>query len=463
MITPRPYQLDAIDRLRQGYRQGAKRLCLVAPTGAGKTCIATKIMEEAVSKGRRILFLAHRHELIQQCSNKLRECGIYHGRIQAGTYSTEPSAPVQVASVQTLARRNEMPAADLVITDECHHASAGSYQKIQAKYPDAYGLGLTATPWRLDGSGLGDCYQDLVPVCSVLDLVRAGFLVMPTVYAPPGTDLGGLHRRGGEFVAGEAAEAMDKPHLVGDIVDTWKKRALHGAPTVLFAASVAHSLHLTDAFTAAGIPAAHIDGTSSPEARDGALADLAAGRVQVLCNVGLLTEGWDLPATSTVVLARPTASLSLYLQMVGRGLRTHPGKATCIVLDHAGNTMRHGLATDDRAWSLEGQPAAKGDGESGKLCPQCFAYLPSAERECPRCEYAWPPPAPRALIETREGDLVEVGKGALLPMAGDGKKAAKWSELTATAKEKGYKPAWAMMRFKAIFGHFPKLSEKGAA
>jgi superfamily II DNA or RNA helicase len=455
MLALRDYQTAIVDGLRSELRAGKRRLVAVAPTGAGKTVIASHIMASAAAKGSRVLFLAHRAELIDQCSRKLDACGVAHGRIVAG--GSYDGQAVQVASIPTLARRKDVPGADLVVVDECHHVCAKSWASVVKRYDRAALLGLTATPFRLDGRGLKEHFDALVARVGIQDLIAMGHLVPPVVYTQPGPDLRGVRRVGGDFAQGQLATRVDQPRLVGDVVRHWARLALDRT-TVAFCCTVQHAEHVAAAFSAAGIPAASVDGATPAAEREGRLADLASGKIKVLTNVAILTEGWDLPRCGAVILARPTQSRALYLQMVGRGLRTDAGKDDCLVLDHAGNTLRHGFVTDPIAYSLEGLEA-QGAAPSVRLCPQCAAALKAGTQTCPLCGYAFPPPDEDDQVpEAAAGELERVDPSALRPVADESEKRRAMNRLRAEAKSNGYKATWAHIKFKAIYGHWPSAA-----
>jgi len=360
-LSLRPYQTEKIAEARVLMSQGKRSICLVAPTGAGKTIIAAHIVQSALGKGKRVLFLAHRRELLDQCAAKLRDLGIwdYNVVLSGHPHSRNPDAPVQIASIQTLIRR-EYPPADLVCIDECHHAASGSYQTLLKNYPDAYVLGLTATPERLDGKGLDAIFHDLLNVATVPELVDSGFLVAPQCLGPSQEAVAQLKAtlakvkvRGGDYAEGELGEAMDNPTLVGDIVDHWREWGV-SQKTIVFAANIEHSRHIVSQFQAAGIAAAHLDGTMSLPEREGILSGWRGTAIDVVSNCQILTEGFDYPELSCCILARPTKSVALYLQMVGRVLRTAPGKQGAIILDHAGNVIEHGPPHIERTWTLQG-------------------------------------------------------------------------------------------------------------
>jgi DNA repair protein RadD len=407
MIQLRPYQTDLVDSLRSAYRDPCKRrIVAVAPTGAGKTVIASRIIQGAVAKERRVLTLAHRSELIEQMSEKLTACDIEHGVIKAGHPKQNLAHPVQVASVQTLARRldkltGEMPSHfsaswhkgfDLIVVDECHHTPAGTYQRVLDAWPNAKVLGLTATPYRLDGRGLDDCYDHLEVGIHVSTLIDQGFLVSTVTYAPPAPDeLGRVRVRAGDFMVSDSASIMDRQGPIDELVRT-RQRLASDRLTVVFCCTVQHAEHVAEAYRAAGVRAAAIDGDTPAELREAALADLRAGRLDVVCNVMLLTEGWDLPAVGCVQLARPTQSRALWRQMVGRGMRTWNDKQDCIVLDHAGNALRFGSPNEDDVYQLHTPPKEKRGRKqvlvcnvAWERCPGCDRLLTQRMAVCPGC------------------------------------------------------------------------------
>jgi DNA repair protein RadD len=358
-IDDRQYQDDAVQNARKALGK-VQRALINAPTGAGKTVIASTIIKSAVKKGSCILFLAHRRELVNQCSAKLDDFGVVnHGVIMRGHFKARNKhAPVQVASIQTLIRR-ELPPADLIVIDECHRAVAKSYLDVLSNYPKAKVLGLTATPERTDGKGLDSLFEDIITVASTPWLIEQGFLVKPDVWvSPTGVDPSKIvKRKTGDYTQEEMArieQAMDTPTLCGDIVRHYRKHA-EGRPAVVFAMGIQHSLHLTEAFQAEGIATAHVDGETPVKVRDDTIRDWKAGKIQVVCNVGVFVEGFDFPELYCCILARPTKSVTIYLQAVGRVMRPAPGKTRCIVLDHAGCIDEHGAPHEERVWTLQGE------------------------------------------------------------------------------------------------------------
>jgi superfamily II DNA or RNA helicase len=375
------------------------------------TTIAGSVIERAARQNRRVLFLAHRRELISQAYRRLLDFGLPErdvGVIMANDPRRRPVAPVQVASVDTL-RTRAKPHADVVFIDEAHRALARTYVDLLAAYPEALHIGLTATPYRADGQGLGDAYDELIVIASPRELIAQGHLVEPRVFTVPASqrpDLSGVNVSRGDYAASELAEAVDRQALVGNIVEHWMTHA-RGVRTVAFAASVEHSQHIAARFREAGVAAEHLDGGTPTIERDAILARLDRGETLVVSNCGVLCEGWDQPAVKCAILARPTKSTGLYLQQGGRILRPWNDQRA-IILDHAGCALEHGLPQDDREFSLEGtKKRTKATAEApARECPTCFAVVGIATRVCPECGHEFF--AEREVPREEDGALEEV-------------------------------------------------------
>jgi len=468
---PRPYQARALDELRENVKARIKRQLLVAPTGAGKTTIAALMIQGAVAKKKRIGFLAHRRELISQASKRLDGQGIDHGIIQANHWRTRPDLPVQVISVPTLTRRlHRKPPLDLIIIDEAHRSMAAGYQKIVDAYPEAVVIGLTATPWRLDGRPLGKFYQDLVLASKPSELIADGWLMQPRVFAPFVPDVSGLKTTRGDFDPRDLDALMNNAQLVGDVVHHWRilVHARGGSGlSVVFAVNVQHSRALAAKFCEAGVAAAHLDADTPAADRDRILVDMHEGRIQVVCNCMILTEGWDLPALNAVILARPTASVALFLQMVGRVMRPHPGKTEALVIDHAASTLRHGFAHTDREYVLttqERKKKTKDEGPALTVCPECFTIFPSADLGCPTC--GWVKPKPKQKIREAEGNLSELdpSKVSVKPWTqiSQTDQVHAFAELKAKQRTRGFKDLWSCLQFKERLGFWPSKPVQAA-
>lgn len=463
-ITLRDYQLSGVNSIRERFRAGDRNVLFQLPTGGGKTVVFSYITEGASRKGNRVLILVHRQELIRQTSQSLTDIGVTHGIIAPGFTPSWDS--VQVASVQTLVRRmDKVHAPNLIISDECHHAGAASWSKIFSHFSKANILGVTATPCRLDGKGLGRSaggfFDSMVNGPTVAELIKRGFLARPRVFAPPvGADLTNLRKKYGEFVTADAAAAMDKPMITGCAVDHYRKLA-NSVPAIAFCASVAHAEHVAEQFRAAGYQAASIDGTMHDNDRKKRIRDLGTGGLHVLTSCDIISEGTDIPIVGAAILLRPTASLGLCLQQVGRALRMYDGKSEAIILDHVGNVMRHGMPDEDREWSLDGDKQGgkkKKDDEQDiktKQCESCYAVHAPAPK-CPVCGHIYEINARE--IQVSDGELLEMDAKRLEKIEEDRRKMfAKREEgacrtledFQALADKRGYAPGWANHRYRA--------------
>lgn len=426
-IQLRDYQQDVINRGRLALKR-VRRVLLQAPTGAGKTALASFMVGEAVKRGAPAWFICHRSELVQQTSLTFRKFDIHHGFIAAGQ-PMNMQQHAHVCSIDTLKNRLQMlKPPKLAIVDECHHGSAAGWALVIKWLEEngAFIVGLSATPTRLDGQGLDEHFDEIVLGPSVAWLIEHGHLSPYRIYAPSVPDMTGVRRQMGDFAKGEAAERMDRPKLTGDAITHWRKHA-DGLRTVAFGVTVAHSQHIAEQFTAAGIPAAHLDGGTPKAERARIIQGFAAGRIQVITNVDLFGEGFDLSAIAqrdvtidAVLQMRPTQSLALHLQQVGRALRPAPGK-TAIILDHAGNTLRHGFPDDDREWTLEGRQKGKRAANDNAppppvTCDGCFMQIRRPlPPTCPGC-------GKRLHVEAKP---IEVADGELQEMTDADKRAIR--------------------------------------
>ena len=445
----RPYQNQLANDIRGAFGSGANRPLAVSPTGSGKTVLFSYITSQVLKRGSRVIIVAHRREILDQISATLKRVGVPHGFIQAGKSTS--NQPAMVASIQTLARRlDTIPAPDLVIIDEAHHAVSKSYVQMFAAWPNAKFIGVTATPERLDGKGLGAMFDRMVMGPSVQWLIDNGFLAQPVYYAPREVvDLSQVHTVAGDFDRSEAEEIVDTPRITGDAV-THYVRFCNRQRAVAFCISVAHAQHVADTFNSCGIPSASIDGTLDPEVRKQRVEDLTAGKILVLTSCELISEGFDLPAVNAAILLRPTQSLSMHLQQVGRALRPYPGKTNAIILDHVGNCLRHGLAEQERDWDLGGREKRlkKSSLVETKQCSKCFAIF--AGTVCPQCG------SQREIavreIEEVDGELQRLSIEDISKKREERREEGKCKTLDdfrALAKLRGYKLGWAFFRWQA--------------
>jgi superfamily II DNA or RNA helicase len=446
MFELRSYQEKLLEDLRQSMRNGHRRILAVMPTGAGKGITIAVMVQSAAGRGKRVLILAHRKELISDLSKRISWIGIDHGIICAG-HAEDLTKPVQVGSVQTVVRRiNRIPEPCLIVQDEAHHLIRGNmWGRIVDAWPNAYLIGKTATPVRLSGEGLGEghggYFTAMVLGPSVADLTSAGFLSSARIYAPPVVaDLASVRTRAGDYANDQAAAAMDRPTVTGDAIAHYQRLAA-GQQAIAFCCNVKHAASVCDAFKTAGIPAELLLGGTQD--REQVVADFAAHCTKVLVTVDVVSEGFDVPAASCAILLRPTQSLGLYLQQVGRVLRPAPGKDAAVILDHVGNVNRHGFPDDPRDWSLDdrmkrtrGTPAP-----SVRTCEQCFAAFKPAPI-CPVCGHQCTPIKSR-VIRQIAGELQELKRTEQRIARREQGQARTLADLLMVAKDRGYSPGWA--------------------
>jgi len=483
-LTLRDYQADLVTGLRGAIASGAKAPLAVLPTGGGKTAVSGSIADGVARRGRLAWFVVPSLVLLSQTAEKFREYGIRAGILHSG-FTPDASAPIQIITIQTLdrlvrrgllrdtksgrlyfpahGRRPSIWAPDLAVLDEAHHASAAQYLRAHAALTDTRWLGVTATPERLDGKGLGagcgGIFDALIEGPTIAELIHRRHLVQPVVYAPSVADLSGIHTRAGDFAAEEAAAKLDKPAITGSVVGHYRSLA-PGARAVTFCCSIAHSQHVAAEFRAAGIPATHLDGEADSEERRRVITAFTRGEIRILTNCALISEGFDVPAVEAAILLRPTQSLAMFLQQVGRALRPAPGKDRALILDHVGNVLRHGMPDDDRDWSLSGRGGRKRGKEEAagppvKQCPACFAaHRPAAI--CPACGHEYAPEG--RTPEEVDGELKPVTRDEVAA-AREAEKAARRAEvgkartredLERIAAERGYKAGWVehQLRFR---------------
>lgn len=434
-----PYQEKIVNEVREAYREGLKAPCVVSPCGSGKSVVIAHIAKQATDKGNRVLFLVHRKELKDQITATFKRSGVDMDLATVGM-------------VQTIVRRlDKTPPPALIITDENHHALAKTYRKIYDFYEDVPRLGFTATPIRLNGAGLGEVNDKLIVGPSVEWLIKNHYLSPYRYFAPPSVDLSHLKKRHGEFTSKSIDDAMrqDARIIYGDAVKHYKRLA-DGEQSICYCHSVEASLAAKAAFNAAGIPAAHIDAKTAKAVRDKIIGDFRDQKIRVLCNVDLIGEGFDVPDCSTVIMLRPTASLSLFIQQSMRGMRYRPGKISKII-DHVGNVERHGFPDTNRVWSLRGEVKAQGGGGSPqvKMCKGCFATVPAGTTECPYCGAAFEPEV--APVEVVDGDLEEIKNTFSFTVSyKEPSDCQSMAELYALADERGYKRGWAYYQGKML-------------
>lgn len=386
----RDYQQALVQETFAQWHRGNRRVMMQLPTGGGKTVLFSALAREFTTLGEGVLVLAHREELLTQAHEKLESItGMLVGMLKAG-HPVNPLFPVQVASVQTIIRRKNWPDAALVICDEAHHSCSRSYTKIFDHYQQSYILGVTATPARLDGQGFKFLYDSLVLGPSVAELILAGHLCQFKLFASQNPiKTAGIRTAGGDFNQRDLADAIDTSLVMGDLIETWQKYA-HGKKTVVFAVSVKHSKAIATAYVEAGIPAEHLDGETPALERKAILERFRTGQTPVLTNCGIISEGVDVPSIEAIQCVRPTKSLILWLQLVGRALRPASGKNHAIIIDHTENWWVHGLPDRERNWSLE-PVSLESETRWISSCPECHHVFKPLPHEQSPFRREWSP------------------------------------------------------------------------
>lgn len=422
MISLRPYQKTVKKHLVAQFANGHQNVLAVMPTGAGKTVLFSDIAMRMFKSEKTVWILVHRAELVKQVSNTLNLFGVQHACLQGSKYRPDYHARVQVISIQSLNSRlhkfNKMP--DLVIVDEAHHAVSGTWSKTISKINAPTLLGVTATPVRADGVGLGrdfgGIFDEIVIGPQVSELIELGYLVQPKIYQSQHViDMSAVKFRGGDIDVTEQAKLLDTNTITGDAVAHYK-RVADGMLAVAFCVNVAHAEHVAAAFNAAGIPAMAASGNMSDTDRDWMFGQNGAferGEIQVVTSCDLISEGFDIPKIGCAILLRRTMSEGLYLQQVGRALRPSEGKEFAIVLDHVHNTyLHHDPPHWDREWGLQGTPKRSKKTKREEIrvfqCERCW-YVADVPGPCPECGHQ----KAAKPIKFKDGELVEVDESKM--------------------------------------------------
>lgn len=439
----RPYQVDLENRVRQAYREGCRSPCIVLPCGGGKSVIIADIAKQTTAKGNRVLFLVHRRELCDQIRSTFTWWGV-NMRL------------CDIMMVQTAARRlSKLPRPQLIITDENHHCLANTYRKIYEYFPECRRVGVTATPVRLNGDGLGDVNDRLIIGVSAKWLIENHCLAPYDYYAPSLVDLSEVKMNRGEFETSSVEKLILKKAVFGNVIEYYKKLA-GGRQAICYCTSIRHSIETAAAFRAAGIEAEHIDGGTPRAERDEIVRKFKEGALDILCNVDLISEGFDVPDCECAILLRPTQSLTLYIQQAMRCMRYRPDKRA-VIIDHVGNYARHGLPDDDREWTLDKKPKRKKGEKSQPVenavtqCPECFLTFHTRDesgevvKSCPYCG-AELPVKERKEIKQEEAVLEKI-EGFRIDYS-DPDSCKSYKELLLYARKHGYKPGWAYYQAK---------------
>jgi DNA repair protein RadD len=448
----RPQQNGLVADIDVAIVEGCRRIMAQLPTGGGKTVVASHLLNR-LAHGQRGLFTVPRTVLIGQTVARFYENGLRDVGVVWARHAANYERSVQVASVQTLQNR-EIPSFDLAIIDEAHlrFKFIDSLLK-DPRWANAVIIGMSATPWS---RGLGKYYDKLIVGATTRELIDAGYLSKFRVFAPSSPDLTGVRVERGDYREDDLSEVMNKAKLVADVVDTWIDRA-ENRPTLCFAVDRPHAKHLQNKFIEVGVPTGYIDCYTTQDERAEIEQQFHCGEIKVVCNVNVLTTGVDWANVSCLILARPTKSEMLFVQMAGRGLRTADGKADCLILDHSDNHARLGFVTDIHHDELDdGQERQKGDSKEKtalpKKCPKCAFLRPPKILTCPCCGFV---PEPQCKVVNREGELVEFVARQQAKPTSNADQIQFYRELKLYAERRGYKSGWVAHKYKEKFGHWP--------
>ena len=441
MFQLHDYQEELVELTRESYRNGYQAPCVVAPCGAGKSVIISEIARMTTLKGNRVLFLVHRKELIDQIKQTFEFNGVDLSHVHFGM-------------VQTVVKKlDRIKKPQLIITDENHHAMAKTYRKIYDYFSDVPRLGFTATPIRLNGSGLGDVNDKLIETVDAKWLIENQYLSPYKYYAPKLIDTDKLKLNSlREFSSTSIDSALEDKKIYGDVIKHYRQLA-EGEQAIAYCHSIEASEKVASEFNQEGIKAAHIDGKTPKNERDSIVEQFRKQEIKVITNVDIIGEGFDVPDCSTVIMLRPTQSLSLFIQQSMRGMRYRPNK-TSIIIDHVDNVRRHGLPDMKREWSLKGKKSSSGSDTEIKIkeCTNCFAVYNPNEPHCPMCGHV-PEVEERKDYEVDESAELEEVNESELNITLDFREpedCKSMKELYELAKNRGYKPGWAYYQGKLL-------------
>jgi len=462
MVELREYQSGLIEKTRNSILDGNKKVILVLPTGGGKTYIMAEIARRSVEKGYKILALMHRRQLVQQMQDRFADYGLESGIIMSGE-ETDLDKDIQIGTIQTYHRRLQLydtanpffVDASIVFIDEAHRSLSRTYKEALEIYQDKIVIGVTATPCLASGVGMGRYYDSLINGVDVQELIDNGYLVPGRYYAPSKPDLDKIRTIAGDYDKKELGKRMNQVKLIGDVFENWAKLA-GGLQTIVFAVNVKHSRALCEEFQRHNVAAEHLDAHSTEERREEVLNNLRRGETQVVCNVGLYTEGFDYPGAGCIIVARPTKSMGLWRQMVGRGLRPYPDKNECVVIDHGGCVDRLGFVEDDVWWSLDGKKQAfkkKVERKKEKTimtCEEC-TYVFTGNK-CPQCGTEVKNYSKK--VAALNAELVEIGKNKKKFTKQEKEFWYSWFEYY--RRQKGYATGWTAHKYREKIGVWPR-------
>lgn len=394
-----PHQQKLVDQARDEIAKGSRGVMIVSPAGSGKSVVIAEIARLTTRNKKHVLFIVHRQELAQQIEESF----------------VKQDVDMDYVTIYTVIRaRNRLgnfPEPSVIITDETHHSRANTYREIYDHFPESFRLGFTATPWRMNGKGFTDIYDTMIEGESVQWLIDNNYLAPFKYYSIDLVSHEKLKSSStGDYTSGSITSSLSKS-VFGDIVEHYKKLA-NGRKAILYAHNVEYSEKITEEFNKNNISAAHADAKTPKKERDTIMQSFRDGKIQVLCNVDLISEGFNVPDCSCVILVRPTKSLVLHIQQSMRSMRYQPNK-TAVIIDHVGNYMTHGLPSSEREWTIESKNKNKNDLKNvmpTKECTDCYMVVSSATRVCPGCGHEFTVES-RGLVD-EDAELKEIDQQA---------------------------------------------------
>lgn len=448
----RPYQSAVIKEVNANFIRSCLRQLIYLPTGAGKTLVACELLKLFLTQVKRIAIIVHRNELVDQFFQKLKSVGIHAAVVKAG-HTERKNCPIQIISVQTLAHRPKwLDGWDVIVFDEAHITCyAKVSKKLLERNPNALVLGLSATPWRLrKKERLGDVFQTVVAPITGKELIEAGFLVRPVVFGIRVCDFQGIKIRGGDFETAGLSRVMSHPQVIQTTFDAWKRYAGTQRRTIAFCVDIAHAMALQEKFLLNGVSAAVVTGETSLKERAEIYAALDRGEIHVLISIGVLTEGFDLPAVDCVMLCRPTKSKALGFQSLGRGLRPSPetGKTDCLVLDFANFTETFGFFEDLGIPDIFEDKSTKDGDAPVKTCPECQKLHHASVKVCDNCDYVFPVKKIEVIPELN----VERIQKQISP------EESFLKDLIGKCWERRYNPGWILCKYRDRYGDWPPFT-----
>lgn len=443
LLKLRNYQLKDVERIRGEYRAGARAVLHVSPTGSGKTVMFCYMTENAYKKGKSILIITHRNNLVRQTSQKLKENGLRHGIIAAGYPSIRYR--IQVASIQTLIRRlDKWEHFDFLIFDECHHIGSKTYQKIKDHFSKSRIYGCTATPLRLDGYGLGNDFDSMIVGADYQYLINKGFLSKPLYYVPNHINLDKVKKSMGDYNKKQLGEKFkNDKYIIGNAIEFYSKLAEY-KPGLVFCINIEEAEKTAEKFNKAGYTAIAIHSKMNYQDVMAAIEDMRQGKIHIITSCDMIGEGTDIPRVEVIIQLRPTLSLGLNHQQHGRGLRPYPGKEKSIHIDQVGNCEKHGLIHWPIKWKLT-KDRFEPRIASVKICEYCFATFSSNKKKCPECGHIIIIKKRENELERRNGNLKKIDYKGLNEQI---KKARNLDELIRIGSSVNYQPGWAYHQWK---------------